>query len=178
MYGEKVVFEPLDLAIHHGERAGLVGPNGAGNTELFRMIQVLESLTSGSLRKGASLSIGYFSQENETLDPCRGALEPVRQVKSLNEHQALPALVELLFDRDYALRPVSALSGRERSRLQLAILMLSGVDFPLLDEPTSNLEIASIETLEDALSRFGGSFIAISHDRCFLDRACTRIIEV
>lgn len=142
------------------------------------MIQGLEAPTSGRLQKGASLTIGYFSQENETLDPRRSALNLVRKVKPLNEQQALSALVEFLFDRDDAVRPVSALSGGERSRLQLAILMLSGANFLLLDEPTNNLDIASVETLEDALLRFGGSFIAISHDRYFLDRVCTRIIEV
>lgn len=177
-YGTKVVFEPFDLAVHHGERVGLVGPNGAGKTTLFRMIQGLEAPTSGSLRNGASLNIGYFSQENETLDPRRSPLDLVRLVKPLNEQQALSALVEFLFDRDDALRPVTALSGGERSRLQLALLMLGGANVLLLDEPTNNLDIASVETLEDALLRFGGTFLAISHDRYFLDRVCTRIVEV
>jgi ATP-binding cassette subfamily F protein 3 len=177
-YGSKVVFEPFDLLVHHGERVGLVGPNGAGKTTLFRMIQGVEEPSSGRLRTGASLQIGYFSQENETLDSERSALDLIRLAKSLNEQQALSVLVEFLFDREDAMRPVSALSGGERSRLQLAILMLSGANVLLLDEPTNNLDLASVETLEDALMGFGGSFIAISHDRYFLDRICTRIIEV
>ncbi len=177
-YGDRVVFEPFDLLIHHGERVGLVGPNGAGKTTLFRMIQGLEEPSGGRLRMGASLQVGYFSQESETLDPARSPLDLVRHVKPLNEQQALGVLVEFLFDRDSAMRPVSALSGGERSRLQLAILMLCGANFLLLDEPTNNLDLASVETLEEALIDFGGSFVAISHDRYFLDRVCTRIIEV
>ncbi len=177
-YGDNVVFEPFDLLVDHGERVGLVGPNGAGKTTLFRMIQGLEEPGTGRLRTGASLKIGYFSQENETLDRDRTPLDLVRQAKPLNEQQALSVLVEFLFDRDDAMRPVSALSGGERSRVQLAILMLSGANFLLLDEPTNNLDIASVETLEEALLGFGGSLISISHDRYFLDRVCTRIVEV
>lgn len=177
-YGANVVFEPFDLLVRHGERVGLVGPNGAGKTTLVRIIQGLEEPDEGRVRMGASLKVGYFSQENETLDRNRTPLDLVRQVKPLNEQQALSALVECLFDRDDAMRPVSALSGGERSRLQLVILMLSGANFLLLDEPTNNLDIASVEMLEEGLLGFGGSFIAISHDRYFLDRVCTRIIEV
>lgn len=98
--------------------------------------------------------------------------------RPLNEHQALSVLAEFLFDRDDALRPVAALSGGQRSRLQVALLMLGEANFLLLDEPTNNLDIGSRETLEDALLGFGGSLIAISHDRYFVDRLCTRIVEV
>lgn len=177
-YGENVVFEPFDLLVRHGERVGLVGPNGAGKTTLFRMVQGHEEPDSGRVRTGTSLKIGYFSQENETLDLTRTPLDLVRRAKPLNEQQALSVLVEFLFDRDDAMRPVSALSGGERSRLQLVALILEGANFLLLDEPTNNLDIASVEVLEEALLGFGGSLIAISHDRYFLDRVCTRIVEV
>lgn len=173
-YGGHMVFEPFDLVIRHGERVALMGPNGAGKTTLFRLIQGLETPASGTLRTGSGIEIGYFSQEQESIDLTRSPIDLVRQVKPLNEQQALSFLVGFLFDRDAALRPAGALSGGERSRLQLALLILSGPNFLLLDEPTNNLDIDSVEALEEALIDFGGTVLAISHDRYFLDRICSR----
>ena len=177
-YDTHTVFVPFDLMVRHGERIGLIGPNGSGKTTLFRLIQELETPSSGSLRLGASIKVGYFSQEHESLDRTRSAIEQVRRIKPLNEQQALSFLVGFLFDRDDAMRPAGELSGGEQSRLQIALLILSGANFLLLDEPTNNLDIDSVEALEEALLEFGGTILTISHDRYFLDRVCTRTIAL
>jgi len=177
-FGDRVIFRPFDLVIRHGERVGLVGPNGAGKTTLFRMILGQEAADGGSMRLGASIVPGYYSQEHETLTPEMAPLDFVRKLKPLNEQQALSALVEYGFDRTDALNRSGDLSGGERSRLQILGLILAGANFLLLDEPTNNLDIASTEALETALLEQAGSILAISHDRYFLDRVCTRIIEV
>jgi ATP-binding cassette subfamily F protein 3 len=178
VFGSHVVFEPFDLTIRHGERVGLVGPNGAGKTTLFQIIRGDLAPASGSLRTGSSIQIGYFSQLHETLDNTKTPLELVRKTKALNEQQALSFLMGMLFDRDDAMRKVAELSGGELSRLQIALLIASGDNFLLLDEPTNNLDIASIEALEEALLAFPGAMLTISHDRFFLERICNRIIEI
>jgi len=173
-----IVFDPFDLSIRHGERVGLVGPNGAGKTTLVRIIRGELVPTGGSVRTGASIQLGYFSQQHETLDDSATPLALVRKAKALNEQQALSFLMGMLFDRDDAMRKVSELSGGERSRLQLALLIAAGSNFLLLDEPTNNLDIASVEALEAALLHFPGAMLAISHDRYFLEHVCTRIVDV
>jgi ATP-binding cassette, subfamily F, member 3 len=178
VFGNHVVLQPFDLVIHHGERVALVGPNGSGKTTLFRLIQGLESADSGSLRVGTSIRIGYFSQLQETIDPLKSPIDMVRQLKPLNEQQALGFLISFLFDRDDAMRPSGNLSGGEKSRLQIALLILSGANFLLLDEPTNNLDISSVEVLEEALLEFGGTILAISHDRYFLDKVCGRTLSL
>lgn len=105
-------------------------------------------------------------------------MDLVRRIKPLNEQQALGFLIGFLFDRDDAMRPAGELSGGEQSRLQIALLILSGANFLLLDEPTNNLDIDSVEALEDALLEFGGTILTISHDRYFLDRVCTRTLAL
>jgi ATP-binding cassette subfamily F protein 3 len=177
-FGERQIFRPFDLVIRHGERVGLVGPNGAGKTTFFRMILGQMEVDAGELRLGASITPGYYAQEHETLTPDMSPLDFVRKLKALNEQQALSALVEYGFDRTDALNRSGDLSGGERSRLQILGLILAGANFLLLDEPTNNLDIASTEALEAALLEQSGSMLAISHDRYFLDRVCTRIIEI
>ncbi|MEJ7900449.1 MAG: ABC-F family ATP-binding cassette domain-containing protein [Thermomicrobiales bacterium] len=178
VYDTHTVFEPFDLVIQHGERIGLIGPNGAGKTTLFRLIQQQEAPTSGVLRLGSSINVGYFAQEQESIDGGRSPIDLVRRIKPLNEQQALGFLIGFLFDRDDAMRPAGELSGGEQSRLQIALLILSGANFLLLDEPTNNLDIDSVEALEDALIEFGGTILTISHDRYFLDRVCTRTLAL
>jgi ATP-binding cassette subfamily F protein 3 len=177
-YGDHVVLAPFDLSIHHAERVALVGPNGSGKTTLFRLIQGFELPDEGTVRLGASIRIGYFSQLLETIDRRKTPMDLVRAVKPLNEQQALGFLISFLFDRDDTLRPTGELSGGELARLQIALLILSGANFLLLDEPTNNLDINSVEILEEALLEFGGTILAISHDRYFLDKVCGRTITL
>ncbi|MDQ2682466.1 MAG: ATP-binding cassette domain-containing protein [Chloroflexota bacterium] len=177
-YGDRTVLKPFDFEIRHGERVGIVGANGAGKTTLFRMAMGVEPATSGSFRLGASIVPGYYSQEHETLDPNATPINVVRKIKPLNEQQALSFLVGFLFERDDVMNRIGSLSGGERSRLQVATLILQGANFLLLDEPTNNLDLGSVEVLEDALLDFNGTILTISHDRFFLDKICTRIVEI
>ena len=177
-YGDRIVFEPFDLLLRHGDRAGLVGPNGAGKTTLVRMILGQEPPTSGTIRLGPSVTVGYYAQEHETLDPEATPLETLRKLKPMTEQQALSALVSMLFDRHDAMNRIGALSGGERARLQIALLILAGANLLVLDEPTNNLDIPSGEALEAALRAFPGTVVTISHDRYFLDAICTRTIAI
>jgi ATP-binding cassette subfamily F protein 3 len=117
-------------------------------------------------------------QEHETLDLNKSLIEELRRVKAMYEEQAVSFLGRFLFPYQMARKKVSQLSGGERSRLQLAKLMLSGANLLLLDEPTNNLDLPSCEVLENALDEFEGTVLVISHDRYFLDRVVDRIVEL
>ena len=177
-YGDREILRPFDFELTHGERVGIVGDNGAGKTTLFRLVLGDEPATTGRVRIGPSIVTGYYAQEQETLEPTRTPLELVRSARAMTEQSAIGFLVGLLFTREDALTQVGKLSGGERSRLQIALLILRGANFLLLDEPTNNLDLPSIEELEAALLDFGGTILTISHDRYFLDRICNRIIEL
>jgi ATP-binding cassette subfamily F protein 3 len=168
----------LNFLIRHGERVGLVGPNGVGKSLLFRMILGQESPTNGEITLGPSVKVGYYAQEHQTLDYGQTLIDTVRYAKPLSESNAVAFLGRFLFSYEQARGLVGNLSGGEHSRLQMALLMLSGANFLLLDEPTNNLDIPSAEVLEDVLSDFEGTVFVISHDRYFLDRVAGKIIEL
>ena len=166
------------LLIRHGDRVGLIGPNGAGKSVLLRLVLGQEQPDSGEIKIGPSIKIGYYAQEHETLDFNMTLLETVRRAGNMSESNAVALLLRYLFTYRQATQKVGDLSGGERSRLQLALLVLSGANFLLLDEPTNNLDIASAEVLENALADFNGSVMVISHDRYFLDRTVSRILSL
>ena len=172
------ILQGLDVTIWHGERIGLVGPNGAGKSLLFRHILGEEAYDSGQIKLGPSIKYAYYSQEHQTIDYTSTLIDTIRQAKALSEGAAVNHLGRFLFTYEQARNPASNLSGGERSRLQLALIMLSGANFLLLDEPTNNLDIPSAEVLEEVFSEFEGTVLTISHDRYFLDRVATRIIEL
>jgi ATP-binding cassette subfamily F protein 3 len=176
--GEDIILAGLDLLIWRGERVGLVGPNGAGKSLLFRLILGQEKPTGGEIKIGPSVKASYYAQEHETLDYERTLIETVRHAAAMSENAAVSFLGRFLFTYDQARGLVGNLSGGERSRLQMALLMLSGANFLLLDEPTNNLDIQSAEVLEAALAEFEGTVLVISHDRYFLDRVVDRIVEL
>jgi ATP-binding cassette subfamily F protein 3 len=175
---EQIVLAGLNLLIWHGERVGLLGPNGAGKSVLFRCILSWEEPTGGTVKIGPSVRPGYYAQEQETLDPAKTLVEEIRQVKPMYEQQAVRFLGQFLFPYEMVRKRVGNLSGGERSRLQLAKLMLSDANFLLLDEPTNNLDFPSCEVLENTLDEFEGTVLVISHDRYFLDRVVDRIVEL
>ena len=174
------LFLDLNLLIRHGERVGLIGPNGAGKSVLFRLILGELAPLEGEVKIGPSTRVGYYAQEHQTLTPWlnRTAVELVRDVRPSSEESAIAVLRKFQFSYEQARQPIGALSGGERSRLQLACLMLTEPNLLLLDEPTNNLDILSAEALERALDDFAGAALIISHDRYFLDRVVDRIVEL
>jgi ATP-binding cassette subfamily F protein 3 len=168
----------INLLLRHGERVGLIGANGAGKSVLLRLITGQLQPEAGVINLGPSVKLGYYAQEHETLDFDQTPLETVRQATRITENAAVAFLLKYLFTYAQLTQPIRLLSGGERSRLQLARLVLAGVNFLLLDEPTNNLDIASAEVLEDALDDFEGTVLLISHDRYFLDRVVNRIAEL
>lgn len=174
-----VVLDGVDLTIWHGERVGLVGPNGAGKSVLFRCILGAAGIGAdrpdgGAVRLGPSVTVGYYAQQHETLHPDWTLIQEIRDARPMYEDDAIAFLGRFLFDYQACQKQVRQLSGGERSRLQLARLMLSDANFLLLDEPTNNLDIPSAEVLEAALEEFNGTVLVISHDRYFLDRMVDR----
>jgi ATP-binding cassette subfamily F protein 3 len=170
------VLDKVSLLMRHGERVGLIGANGAGKSVLLRLILGEDFADGGEIKIGPSVKIGYYAQEHETLDFNQTLIESVRRTGNLTEANAVALLIRYLFTYQQATQKVGSLSGGERSRLQLALLVLSGANFLLLDEPTNNLDIAAAEVLENALSEFIGTVLVISHDRYFLDRTVNRIL--
>ncbi len=177
-FGDRRILESTDLVIRHGERVGLIGPNGSGKSVLMHMILGQEPPDNGEVILGPSVKMGYYAQEHETLDFNQTLIDAVRYAGSLSETAAVSLLIRYLFTYQQATQRIGELSGGERSRLQLALLVLSGANFLLLDEPTNNLDIASGEVLESALEEFVGTVLVISHDRYFLDRVVDRLLVI
>jgi ATP-binding cassette, subfamily F, member 3 len=175
---QSYLFNHLDLLIRHGERVGLVGPNGAGKSVLLKMILGEMPIDRGEIIVGPSISIGYYAQQHETLDHDQTLIDLIRHAKECSEGAAVAFLLKFLFTYEQCRQRVGELSGGERSRLQLALLMLSDANFLLLDEPTNNLDIASAEVLETTLQNFEGTVLCVAHDRYFLDRMVNRILEL
>jgi ATP-binding cassette subfamily F protein 3 len=175
-FHHQVLLNNINLQIRHGDRVGLIGANGAGKSVLLRLILGIGSPDSGEIKIGPSVKIGYYAQEHDTLDFNQTLIEAVRKTGNLTETNAVAFLIRYLFSYQQCQQKIGTLSGGERSRLQLAIVVLSGANMLLLDEPTNNLDIAAAEVLEKALSDFLGTVLVISHDRYFLDRTVNRII--
>lgn len=174
----RVLFAPFDLTILYGERVGIVGANGSGKTTLLKTMMDLLAPTSGMVKIGASVVVGYYAQEQETLPFDSTPIDFVRRLKKMNESQAIAFLHTLLFAYEDIRTPIGRLSGGEKSRLQMARLMLTEANFLLLDEPTNNLDIASSEVLEAAIEDFEGTVLTVSHDRYFLDRIVSKIVAI
>lgn len=172
------LFTQLNLLIRHGERVGLVGPNGAGKSVLLKMILGEMPIDRGEIIVGPSISIGYYAQQHETLERDQILIDLIRHAKECSEGAAVAFLRKFLFTYEQCRQRIGDLSGGERSRLQLALLTLSGANFLLLDEPTNNLDIASAEVLEETLHNFEGTVLCVSHDRYFLDQVTTRTVEL
>jgi ATP-binding cassette subfamily F protein 3 len=177
-FGPKQVFADINETIWHGERVGLIGANGAGKSVLMRMILGQETPDAGEIKIGPSVIVGHYAQEHETLDFNQTALDAVCYAGEMSESKATAFLLRYLFTYKQVSQKIGELSGGERSRLQLALLVLSGANFLLLDEPTNNLDIASAEVLEGALEDFVGTVLVVSHDRYFLDRTVERLLSI
>ncbi len=174
----RILFEPFDLTILYGERVGIVGANGSGKTTLLKTLLDIVPSDKGTMKIGASVVAGYYSQEQETLPFESTPIDFVRRLKKMTESQAIAVLHRLLFSYRDMHTTIRNLSGGEKSRLQIARLILTDANFLLLDEPTNNLDIPSVEVLEAALEQFEGTILAVSHDRYFLDKIATKIVAI
>ena len=176
--GEHTLFEDVDFLLQSGERAGLVGGNGTGKSTLFKDIIAEAAWGHQTMRIGPRIKLGYYAQEHETLDGSRTILEEICRAGGLGRDRGFNVLSKFLFGWQDLDKKVGNLSGGEKSRVQLAKLMVSGANLLLLDEPTNHLDIASREQVEDALEMFDGTLLVISHDRYFLDKIAERVIDV
>jgi ATP-binding cassette, subfamily F, member 3 len=174
-YAARSVLARVNLRLEHGERVGMIGKNGVGKSVLFRLLMGIENPDQGEITIGPSVKVAYYAQEHDTLNMEQTLIDSVRYAGNMNESNAVSFLGRYLFTYKQASQKIKELSGGERSRLQLALIVLSGANFLLLDEPTNNLDIASAEVLETALSDFEGTALIISHDRYFLDQVVDRL---
>jgi ATP-binding cassette subfamily F protein 3 len=174
-YGQRAVLDLVSLHLSYGERAALIGPNGAGKTTLLRCITGDLQPWMGQVRLGRGVRLGYMAQEQETLDPAATPLALLRAAAPLNETEARSFLHYFLFAGDEVFTPVGQLSFGERSRLALALLASRGCNLLLLDEPINHLDIPSRESFERAMARFGGTVLAVVHDRYFIERFATTL---
>jgi ATPase subunit of ABC transporter with duplicated ATPase domains len=169
-YGSLEVFTGVDVAVDRGARVVILGLNGAGKTTLLRLLSGLEQPDSGEVLPGHGLRLGYYAQEHETLDTERTVLENMRSAASdLTEAQQRGILGSFLFSGDDVAKPTGVLSGGEKTRLALALLVVSGANVLLLDEPTNNLDPGSRAEILSALRRFEGAIVLVTHDEGAVD---------
>ena len=179
-YGDKVLFEHFSYIFKRFERIGFVGHNGCGKSTLMKILSNLESADSGSIEWGETIRIGYFAQECEIMDErqrvidyIKDAAEYVRTSEGLVS--ASKMLERFLFSSDMQYTPIAKISGGERRRLYLLKVLMQSPNVLILDEPTNDLDIATLRVLEEFLDEFAGIVITVSHDRYFLDRTVDRI---
>jgi ATP-binding cassette subfamily F protein 3 len=179
-YGDLSVLAGVDLVVQRGERVALVGPNGAGKSTLMRVLSGAEAPRAGRRFEGTGLRIAYFAQDQaKVLRADRTVLEEILDAAPLDvAGKVRDILGTFLFSGDDVQKRVSVLSGGERNRLAMAILLLRPANLLLLDEPTNHLDLRSKDVLLEALGRFPGTIVFVSHDRHFVDHLATRILEI
>ena len=175
-FGERILFENVNFFLERYDRVGLIGPNGSGKTTFLKMLMGKEEPTSGDVKIGANLDIGYYDQEHGGLDLESTVIDEVWKIKPQMLASDLRSfLAKFLFFGEDVFRKIKSFSGGEQSRVVLAKLILSAPNFLILDEPTNHLDIASREVLETSLSEFGGTILVVSHDRYFLNKVVSKI---
>ncbi len=194
-YDDRTILHGIDLRVERGERVALVGPNGAGKSTLLRLLAGVEAADSGSLTLGYRVRPAYYAQHQaEALDRSRTVLEEVLATSMLPdagqnnddgeervgvaEGMARSLLGRMLFSGDAVFKPISALSGGERSRVAFVKLLIQGANLLLLDEPTNHLDVVTQGVLIEALREYTGTVVAVSHDRRFLSAVATRLLHM
>ncbi len=178
-YGSHTLFSDVDIDIRRGERVAVIGNNGTGKTTLLKIINGLVAPDSGTAVTGANVHIGYYDQEYQVLHMDKTLFEEI-----LDEHPSMTnteirsLLAAFLFTGDDVFKKIAELSGGERGRVSLAKLMLSEANFLILDEPTNHLDMVSKEVLEKALTQYSGTVLYVSHDRYFINKTATRILDL
>lgn len=174
-----MLFENVSFEIKRGEHVAIIGDNGTGKTTLLKIINELIPPDSGAIRLGANVEIGYYDQEHHVLHMDKTLFDEISdEYPYLTNTQIRNTLAAFLFTGEDVFKKISALSGGERGRVSLAKLMLSEANFLILDEPTNHLDITSKEILETAINAYEGTVLYVSHDRYFINKTATRILEL
>lgn len=178
-FDDHALFEGLDIHLIKGDKAALVGANGIGKTTLLKIIEGRLAPTQGSVKLGAGIEVSYYDQMQENLNPQWTLMEQMREkFPTMDDGEIRNTLAAMLFYGDDVFKKISALSGGEKGRLSLLMLMLGQGNLLLLDEPTNHLDMDSCEVLENALMAFDGTVLFVSHDRYFIDKLATRVLEM
>ena len=173
------LFEDLNFQIKRGERVAIIGSNGTGKTTILKILNQVIPADNGSFRLGSKVHIGYYDQEHHVLHMEKTIFEEISDdYPKLTNTEIRNLLAAFLFTGDDVFKPISALSGGERGRVSLAKLMLSQANFLILDEPPNHLDITSKEILEEALNNYEGTVLYVSHDRYFINKTATRILDL
>ena len=178
-FGSLNLFQHVDIDIRRGERIAVIGNNGAGKSTLLKIIMGMLPADAGEIRPGARVHVGYYDQEQQVLHPEKTIFEEIQDAyPDMDNTRVRSVLAAFLFTGGDVVKTISDLSGGERGRVSLAKLMLSEANFLILDEPTNHLDITSKEILEDALNHYTGTVLYVSHDRYFINKTATRILEL
>lgn len=178
-FGGKRLFDNVSFEIKKGEKVALIGNNGTGKTTILKIINHIIDADAGKVKLGANVEIGYYDQEHNVLHMDKTAFDEIGDAyPDMTNTQIRNMLACFLFTGDDVFKKISDLSGGERGRVSLAKLMLSNANFLILDEPTNHLDIMSKEILESALNRYTGTVLYVSHDRYFINKTASRIMEL
>lgn len=178
-FGTETLFSNLSMDLKRGEHVAIIGDNGTGKTTILKIINELLPADAGSITLGANVHIGYYDQEHHVLHMDKTLFDEISDTYPyLNNTEIRNTLAAFLFTGDDVYKRIGDLSGGERGRMSLAKLMLSESNFLILDEPTNHLDITSKEILEDALNAYEGTVLYVSHDRYFINRTASRILEL
>ena len=178
-FGQKKLFDKLDFLVKRKDRLLIIGPNGCGKSTLIKLMMKKLSPVAGKIEDGYNVEVGYYDQENQNLDEKKTVLDELWDAyPTLPEQKIRSTLAWFNFFAEDVYKQVGVLSGGERARLTLSKLILSHMNLLILDEPTNHLDIDSKEALESALEEFDGTIIAVSHDRYFIEKLASRIIEL
>lgn len=178
-YGTQILFNDVNFEVKRGEHVAIIGDNGTGKTTLLKIINQLVPMDEGKITLGSNVEIGYYDQEHQVLHMEKTLFEEISdEYPDLTNTEIRNTLAAFLFTGEDVFKKISSLSGGERGRVSLAKLMLSESNLLILDEPTNHLDIQSKEILETAINSYEGTVIYVSHDRYFINKTATRILEL